>query len=144
MYYKDLHRYTFTLRRYHIVRSMDTLDSPLHPLMARDCRPQCTLKVLFPLMRLTIPARALGRSLNILLEASVPGRHTHCVPWVNYCSYGQLTKPPGGVLENFLQFEVRVPSYSGGGLSWVLLYRTPLSALWMLASQKDGECGRLL
>ncbi|CAM9524026.1 unnamed protein product [Laminaria digitata] len=33
-------------------------------------------------------------------------RHTQCMPWVNYCSSGQLSKSPGGITENYLQLEV--------------------------------------
>lgn len=50
-----------------------------------------------------------GRVLMDLLELSGDSRHTHCMPWVNYCSYGQLTTPRGGVLENFLEVEVSQP-----------------------------------
>lgn len=72
-----------------------------------------------------LPIRAEDRSLKILLEASVPGRHTHCMPWVNYCSYGQLSKPPGGVLENFLQIEVSSAGVSGGRASLVSVFYDP-------------------
>ncbi|CAM9267501.1 unnamed protein product [Laminaria digitata] len=34
-----------------------------------------------------------------------PKRHTQCMPWVNYCSSGQLSKSPGGITENYLQLE---------------------------------------
>lgn len=51
-------------------------------------------------------ASCISRLLTKLMEELTPDRHTHCMPWVNYCSSGQRSKPPGGVLENFLEVEV--------------------------------------
>lgn len=46
------------------------------------------------------------RRLRHLLEGSMSRRHTHCMAWVNYCSRGQVSKPPGGILENYHELEV--------------------------------------
>ncbi|CAM9566078.1 unnamed protein product [Ectocarpus fasciculatus] len=49
---------------------------------------------------------ARRKRLRHLLEGSIPRRHTHCMPWVNYCSRGQVSKPPGGIIENYHELEV--------------------------------------
>lgn len=58
------------------------------------------------LLESTADLRICTRRLLDILEDWAPWRHTHCIPWVNYCSYGQLSKPSGRVVDNFLQLEV--------------------------------------
>lgn len=41
-----------------------------------------------------------------MAEEAEGGRHTYCMPWVNYCSVGKVSKQPGGVIENFPDVEV--------------------------------------
>ncbi|CAB1103584.1 unnamed protein product [Ectocarpus sp. CCAP 1310/34] len=48
---------------------------------------------------------ARRKRLRHLLEQSIPRRHTHCMAWVNYCSRGQVSKPPGGIIENYHEIE---------------------------------------
>eukprot|EP00903_Cladosiphon_okamuranus_P013281 g12381.t1 len=50
-----------------------------------------------------LPARRTR--LRKLLEKWAPEQHTYCMPWVNYCSHGQLSKPPGGVIDNYQELE---------------------------------------
>eukprot|EP00752_Nemacystus_decipiens_P015810 g14120.t1 len=48
---------------------------------------------------------ARRKQLRELLEDWSSERHTHCMPWVNYCSRGQLWKQKGGVVDNFQELE---------------------------------------
>lgn len=61
---------------------------------------------LFDMLRHLQQFLVLVRRLRNLLEKWGPERHTHCMAWVNYCSHGQLSKPQGGVIDNYQELEV--------------------------------------